>query len=145
MFSKIELLGIIYELIFEDCYKPWEEDNWYFKDAPLELDPEYWQSIKEDWIKGEHCGDCIKAPCTCTVCYWQQLLQDGCDIALGLAKESCDFFKDPYIEALKSSGENDEIRKWIWEKIKKEFDILSGEYMIQVQWKLKTQDPSLLH
>ena len=76
---------------------------------------------KKDWIEGEHCGDCIKAPCTCTVCFWQDLLVNGYNISLGLARENSGYFKDQHIEALKSDGENEENCLWVWNKIKQEF------------------------
>lgn len=120
-FSPIELFGIIGQEIYDHCYKEWEKDNWYFKDVPLKIDAKFWDGIREEWMKGQHCGDCIKAPCTCTVCMWQNLLEEGYNISLGLAREISGYFGNQHIEGLKSSEENEEKCLWIWNKIKKEF------------------------
>lgn len=55
-FSPIELLGIIYESIYEDCYQPWSDHNWSFKDMPLKINPEYWEEIKKIGSKGSIVG-----------------------------------------------------------------------------------------
>lgn len=114
-FNRIEYVGIIFETILEECsevkddtlmFINQEADALVFVNRELNINFEAWLDWKQQWVEGLHGGDCTKSACTCPVCYWSEILENGSRITLALDREEIGYWSGESLLEKALSGED---------------------------------------
>lgn len=88
--NRIEKIGLIWQDIDEHCIGIDDNDYAVYKSdglSKLNSESSPFIQAKTDYENGRHSGDCTHAPGSCVTCHWHDMVSNGYEISVYLARE----------------------------------------------------------